>query len=50
MKNNNKLIIVVTHDDRYFDCADRVVFMEDGKMIGQKYFSVDCKLGVSDMA
>jgi putative ATP-binding cassette transporter len=50
MKSNNKLIIVVTHDDRYFDCADRVVFMEDGKMIGQKYFSVDCKLGVSDMA
>jgi putative ATP-binding cassette transporter len=34
MKRNNKLVIVITHDDRYFDCADRVIFMEDGKMIG----------------
>jgi putative ATP-binding cassette transporter len=36
MKKDNKLIIVITHDDRYFDCADRVIFMEDGKMIGEK--------------
>lgn len=36
MKKNNKLVIVITHDDRYFDCADRVIFMEDGKMIGEK--------------
>lgn len=36
MKNDNKLVIVITHDDRYFDCADRVIFMEDGKMIGIK--------------
>lgn len=36
MKRNNKLIIVITHDDRYFDCADRVIFMEEGKMIGEK--------------
>lgn len=32
MKANNKLVIVITHDDRYFDCADRVIFMEDGRM------------------
>lgn len=36
MKRNNKLVIVITHDDRYFDCADRVIFMEDGKMTGQQ--------------
>jgi putative pyoverdin transport system ATP-binding/permease protein len=36
MKSKNKLVIVITHDDRYFECADRVVFMEDGKVIGVK--------------
>lgn len=33
MKKDNKLIIVITHDDRYFDCADRVVMMEDGEVV-----------------
>lgn len=32
MKKNNKLIIAITHDDRYFYCADRVIYMEDGKI------------------
>lgn len=32
MKRNNKLVIVITHDDRYFDCADRVIFMDSGKI------------------
>ncbi|MEJ7807878.1 MAG: ATP-binding cassette domain-containing protein, partial [Telluria sp.] len=36
MKNDNKLVIVITHDDRYFDCADRVVFMEDGRVVDVK--------------
>ena len=30
MKRDGKLVIVITHDDRYFDCADRVIFMESG--------------------
>ena len=36
MKNENKLVIVITHDDRYFDCADRVIFMEDGRVISER--------------
>ncbi|MES2296362.1 MAG: cyclic peptide export ABC transporter [Pseudomonadota bacterium] len=32
MKRNNKLVIVITHDDRYFDCADRVIFMDSGRV------------------
>lgn len=36
MKNNNKLVIVITHDDRYFRCADRIIFVADGKMISIK--------------
>lgn len=30
MKRDNKLVIVITHDDRYFDCADRLIFMDSG--------------------
>ena len=29
----NKTIIAVTHDDRYFDRADRVLKMEEGKVV-----------------
>ncbi len=29
----NKLVIVITHDDRYFNCADEVVFMNEGKVV-----------------
>jgi putative pyoverdin transport system ATP-binding/permease protein len=36
MKRNNKLVVVITHDDRYFDCADRVIFMEDGTILEEK--------------
>ncbi|WDE09221.1 cyclic peptide export ABC transporter [Thalassomonas viridans] len=36
MKKDNKLVIVITHDDRYFDCADRVIFMEDGALVDVK--------------
>jgi putative ATP-binding cassette transporter len=32
MKADNKLVIVITHDDRYFECADRVIFMEEGQV------------------
>ena len=33
----NKSVIVVTHDNRIFDFADRMVFMEDGKTNGETY-------------
>jgi putative ATP-binding cassette transporter len=36
MRDDNKLVIVITHDDRYFHCADRVIFMEDGIVNGVK--------------
>lgn len=28
-----KTVIVITHDDRYFDTADRIVKMQDGKLL-----------------
>lgn len=32
LKRRGKTILAVSHDDRYFDCADRVVVLEDGKI------------------
>lgn len=32
LKAENKIIIVITHDDRYFELADQIVVMEDGKL------------------
>jgi putative ATP-binding cassette transporter len=33
LKAQGKTIIVVTHDDRYFHKGDRVVKLEDGKIV-----------------
>lgn len=30
IKSHNKLVIAITHDDRYFHCADELIFMEEG--------------------
>lgn len=35
LKRDGKTLIVISHDDRYFHVADRVVHMGDGKVIGQ---------------
>ena len=32
LKARGKVVVVISHDDRYFDVADKVVVMEDGKM------------------
>jgi putative ATP-binding cassette transporter len=32
LQRRGKTVIVVTHDDQYFDCADRVVVMEYGRI------------------
>lgn len=36
MKQNNKLIIAITHDDRYFDFCDRMIIMEEGRIVDIK--------------
>jgi putative ATP-binding cassette transporter len=33
LKARNKAVVVISHDDRYFDVADQVLFMEEGKLI-----------------
>lgn len=36
-KNSNRAAIVVTHDNRIFKFADRIIEMSDGKIIGDYY-------------
>ncbi len=33
LKAQGKTLIIISHDDRYFDCADRVVKMDFGKIV-----------------
>jgi putative pyoverdin transport system ATP-binding/permease protein len=33
LKDQGKTVIAVTHDDRYFHCADRVLKMDYGKFV-----------------
>lgn len=32
LKRQGKTVVAITHDDRYFHCADRLIKLEDGKM------------------
>lgn len=32
MKKQGKIIIAITHDDNYFDVADKIIKMNNGKM------------------
>jgi putative ATP-binding cassette transporter len=33
LKRAGKIVIVISHDDRYFGHADKVIMMENGKII-----------------
>jgi len=33
LKRKNKVVLVITHDDRYFSVADRVIRLDDGKIV-----------------
>lgn len=33
LKARNKAVVVISHDDRYFDAADQLIVMEEGKIV-----------------
>jgi putative ATP-binding cassette transporter len=33
LRNRGKTVLVISHDDRYFPLADRVVYMESGRLV-----------------
>jgi cyclic peptide transporter len=37
LKNKGKCIIAITHDDRYFNTADRLIKMELGKIVDEEF-------------
>ena len=37
LKADKKCVIAITHDDRYFNLADKVIKMEFGKILGGQY-------------
>lgn len=56
LRDQGKAVVVITHDDRYFDLADKVVWMESGNVSRistpdvlktDKYRSEDEKLGTA---
>lgn len=36
LKSRGKTVIAVTHDDRYFSCADVVLWVEEGKLVSHQ--------------
>jgi putative ATP-binding cassette transporter len=38
LKEKNKIVIVVTHDDRYFHLADKLVKLESGKVLKEETY------------
>lgn len=40
LKQNGKTVIAVTHDDNYFDACDRLIRMDEGKIISEPLKSV----------
>jgi putative ATP-binding cassette transporter len=41
LKRQGKTILVVTHDDRYFEVADRILTFEQGQLVSEKKQSPD---------
>jgi len=39
LKNENKVIIIATHDDKLIDLADRIINFNDGKIIDENYIN-----------
>jgi len=33
LRNRGKTVLVISHDDRYFPLADRIVYMESGRLV-----------------
>lgn len=48
LKAKGKAIVVVTHDERYFACADKIIYLEDGEMVDNNRFSEMMKISLKE--
>jgi putative ATP-binding cassette transporter len=49
LKASGKTVIVVTHDDTYFDVADQVIKLDFGQVVQRKYKTTTSSLAVSSV-
>jgi putative ATP-binding cassette transporter len=42
LKSSGKAVVVISHDDRYFDLADKHLVMESGRLISTKTSAASC--------
>lgn len=40
LRRRNKLIVIISHDDRYFHCADNIFYLEDGRLRNEELKSI----------
>ena len=40
LKSRGKTVLVISHDDRYYDVADRIIKLDDGKCVKDQYAAV----------
>jgi putative ATP-binding cassette transporter len=40
LRAQGKAVVVITHDDRYFDAADRVIQLQNGRVINESDSSI----------
>lgn len=43
LRAKGKTVLVITHDDRYFHLADRIVRLEDGQIVGIEVAAEQCR-------
>ncbi|HKR45573.1 MAG TPA: cyclic peptide export ABC transporter, partial [Paraburkholderia sp.] len=48
LKRQGKTLIVISHDDRYFDAADRCIRLEDGRIVEELRREPDARRHASD--
>ena len=48
LKARGKTAIVISHDDRYYDVADRIVKLENGELVDDRHFRDEAPLRVGE--
>jgi putative pyoverdin transport system ATP-binding/permease protein len=47
LKSRGKTVIVISHDDRYYDAADRIIKLESGQLESDRYIKTSAALPVA---
>lgn len=50
LKSQGKLVIVITHDDRYYQVADRLIKLDYGKVVNDRYLAQPAEMKTAVLA